>query len=86
MRPDEELTEHSIHKFCDYNRGMDEEDQIDEVATNVLLLNDVDLPTALAGSLNEPRSDPKVLKSMSTFGAIAALIVALFLLYIWTSL
>lgn len=65
---------------------MHDDDQIDEVAANVLLLNDVELPTAIAGSLNEPQSTAKVSKSASTLGAIAALIVVLFFLYIWTQL
>jgi len=65
---------------------MDDEHQIDEVAANVLLLNGVDLPTAVAGSLYEPHSVAKVSKSASTFGAIAVFIVVLFFLYIWTHL
>jgi hypothetical protein len=65
---------------------MDDDDEIDEVAANVLLLNGLDLPTAVAGSINEPRSAAKVSKSASTFGVFAALIVTLFLLYIWTHL
>jgi hypothetical protein len=65
---------------------MDEDEKIDEIAANVLLLNGIDLPTAVAGSVNEPHLDAEVPKSTSTFGVIAAFIVALFFLYIWTHL
>jgi hypothetical protein len=65
---------------------MDEEVQVDDVAANVLRLNDVDLPTAVFGSLIEPQSATKVSKFGSVFGAIAALIITLFILYIWTHL
>jgi hypothetical protein len=65
---------------------MEEEEKIDEIAANVLLLDGLDFPTAVAGSLNESPSATKVSKSASKIGAIVALIITLLFLYIWTHL
>ena len=58
---------------------MEPDDEIDEVALNVLLLDGMDVPTAVAGSLTEQEPDPAAndLKSPSVVALVAAIIVAL---------
>lgn len=62
-----------------YNQGMDH----DEVALNALLAEGIDVPTAIAGSIDDGCSEPVVKDSSfaHVLGLAAALIVTLLLLF-----
>ena len=62
---------------------MEPDDEIDEVALNVLLLDGMDVPTAVAGSLKEEEPEPEAndSKSSTIVALVAAIIVAT--LIIW---
>ena len=62
---------------------MEPDDEIDEVALNVLLLDGMDVPTAVAGSLKEEEPEPAAndLKSPSIVALVAAIIVATLLIW-----
>lgn len=62
---------------------MDADDEIDDVALNVLLLNGMDVPTAVAGSIKdeEPEPAPNHLKSSTIIAFVAAIIVATLLVW-----
>jgi hypothetical protein len=62
---------------------MERDDEIDEVALNVLLSDGMDLPTAVAGSLREAETeaDTNESKLPHIVGLLAAIIVATLLLW-----
>jgi len=62
---------------------MEPDDEIDEVALNALLLDGMDLPTAVAGSLKEEEFEPDENNSKSPpiVALVAAIIVATLVLW-----
>jgi hypothetical protein len=62
---------------------MEQDEEIDEIALNILLLDGMDVPTAVAGSLKEEEPEPAAneLKSPTLVALVAAIIVATLLIW-----